>query len=101
MGFRPGDEDRTRLKRGIVVDRDVLGTVGHLDEITDTSPVDTAHVVEDIVAEENTFRALTDVEIVRTLHVHARGNVANDVVAERDVAHHGPWRASVLITRRE
>ena len=84
-----------------MIDGDVFRPTQDLDQIADATPMNVADIVEYVVLDENPLRLLARVNVVCTQNVHSGGNVAHDIVSERDVPHHGPGRIAVLIPRRE
>ena len=95
------DNDFAGLKAGVVIDGDVGGAVEKLEQTSVASPIRLVHVIEQIVGDQNPLRLLAGIEIVGAKDIHARSNMANDVVGERHVLHHRPGRGSVLVAHRK
>src|SRR2546428_1165510 len=89
------------LEARVVLDDDIGCTVEKLEEPPRAAPPGTAHVLEQVVLNQNPPGGLARVDVIAAEDVDPRGGVAHDVVHKCHVFHDRPRRATVLITHGE
>src|SRR6266404_3239634 len=95
------DDERTGLHRGVVFDDDVRSFHEQLKEPAATIPLGSAHVLEQIVADQHAPGLLARMQVITTEDVDAGARVADDVVDKRHVFDDRPRRSTVLVAYRE
>jgi len=90
-------DDVTALKRGIVVDDNVLCFLDHLKQPPPATPLGSADIIKEIVLNQDPLRLPARMVVVSAKNIDARGSVTHDIMDKGHIFDHGPRRAPVLV----